>query len=73
MTMVATEPVALLATDRCDCCFSAALGVALKDDLELMFCLHHLKQYRASLESNGWDVYTDDQQIAALTNEIVNA
>jgi hypothetical protein len=47
------------ATDRCDRCPARAVSSANKERLELLFCRHHIKQYKLTLEMEGWTVSFD--------------
>jgi hypothetical protein len=47
------------AHDRCDKCGAQAYAAYKKDDLELLFCLHHAKQHNLTLECEGWQPYYD--------------
>lgn len=54
------------ATDRCDRCEAQALSAYCKDDLELLFCLHHAKQHNVALEAEGWFAAFDFSGIERL-------
>ncbi|WXW92697.1 hypothetical protein SEA_ENYGMA_249 [Streptomyces phage Enygma] len=48
--------------DRCDKCSAQAFVIAEKEDYVLLFCGHHGKQYKQSLEVKGWSLldFTDE-------------
>lgn len=52
---------------RCDKCAAQALSTARKGDYELMFCLHHTKQYYDALVLDGWNIIHDFESIEMLT------
>lgn len=43
--------------DRCDRCHAEALGYAEKDDLDMLFCGHHLTKFEDALAEQGFTVY----------------
>lgn len=62
------------ALDRCDRCVAQAYASYKKDDLELLFCLHHAKQHNLALECSGWTAAYDFAGIERLVdNEKVPA
>lgn len=44
----------LTAHDRCDRCGAQAYAVALKDNLDLLFCNHHFTKHQDVLEEQGF-------------------
>lgn len=58
------------ALDRCDRCGAQAYTMAQRKDMpaELLFCLHHSKEYRNPLMDEGWTVVDDYEAIQRLTN-----
>jgi hypothetical protein len=48
--------------DRCDKCRAQAFVMAEKGPMALLFCGHHGKQYKQSLELQGWGLldFTDE-------------
>lgn len=42
--------------DRCDMCRAEAKGYATKNDSELLFCGHHLRDYTENLTKQGFEV-----------------
>ncbi len=82
--MIDTEyPVIEFTTfDRCDAsalsvsgtrksCNAQAYSAASRDDMpaELLFCLHHIKEYKDTLEDNDWVLTHDTDAIAMLTDK----
>jgi hypothetical protein len=49
--------------DRCDKCNAEGFMLAVKDDLELVFCGHHGKKFMASLVSQGFDISDETHRI----------
>lgn len=47
------------AQDRCDRCAARALASADRDGMELLFCMHHIKEHNLALEMSGWTVSFD--------------
>lgn len=41
---------------RCDRCGAQAYGCAVKGELALFFCGHHLNAFEKSLVSDGWEI-----------------
>ena len=54
------------AHDRCDRCGSQAYSAYKKENLELLFCLHHAKRHNLALECSGWQAYFDFVAIERL-------
>lgn len=54
------------ALDRCDRCGSQAYASFRRDDLELLFCLHHAKQHNLALECDNWQPFYDFTAIERL-------
>lgn len=46
----------LVATDRCDRCNARALAIAIKNDLGLLFCGHHLREHEPQLAIQGFSI-----------------
>ena len=61
----------LTAQDRCDSCGAAAALRAWKDELELLFCLHHMKKNCHGLWKAGFKIETSElletRQLETLT------
>lgn len=57
---------ALLARDRCDKCGAQAVCTATKDDLMLLFCMHHLHKYADGLDSQGFYIHIDAAMMESL-------
>lgn len=54
------DMVSFTAHDRCDRCMAQAYVQAEKDGLtELLFCLHHVREFRTSLLDAGWTLRFD--------------
>lgn len=51
--------IELSAHDRCDRCGAQAYAVAAKDNQDLLFCGHHIKQHSLALEMSGWEILYD--------------
>lgn len=51
--------VEFTANDRCDACPGRAIAQADKDGLELLFCGHHIREHKLSLEMSGWTISFD--------------
>lgn len=59
------------ALDRCDRGISErAYYRVTKDDMELMFCIHHYKQHEYALASGGWSVECDEVSASALAKPL---
>jgi hypoxanthine-guanine phosphoribosyltransferase len=59
-----TEPVReLTANDRCDSCGASAKVVTTLLNGELMFCGHHARKLKASLESKAINVYDPENEL----------
>ena len=59
-------PVGTLTTaDRCDRCGARAyVRVLLPNDLELLFCAHHHRQYAAALTKVAVEIHDETRQLA---------
>lgn len=56
------------ALDRCDRCGAQAYSVAQQEGFsDLLFCLHHRKEFYNPLLDQGWAVVDDCTAIEALT------
>jgi hypothetical protein len=67
MTVIDMEnPVIDLSMERCDRCNAAALCLARRDGLELLFCGHHRKQHYDKLLEDGWEVIDDYVRLEEL-------
>lgn len=54
--METLEKPSLTALDRCDTCGARAVALVTKDEMELLFCNHHLMKNKDGLDRNGWTV-----------------
>ena len=54
--------------DRCDRCGAQAYAQFTRDDAasELIFCQHHIREFRDALIDDGWDVYFDTESLRSL-------
>jgi len=59
------------AHDRCDKCRAQAVALSKRDDMpsELLFCFHCYKEYKFTLENEGWDVVEDFIAISKLLGD----
>jgi hypothetical protein len=62
----ASVPVGTLTTaDRCDRCGARAyVRVLLPNDLELLFCAHHHRQYASALTKIAVEIHDETRQLA---------
>lgn len=60
--------VEFTAEDRCDRCIGRAYMLACKGSLELMFCFHHMNEYKNPLSQDEWELCFDYGGIEDLTN-----
>lgn len=60
--------IELTAHDRCDRCPAQAYAVYRKGNLELSFCLHHVKQHNLALECDDWVAHYDYGGIERLVD-----
>lgn len=51
----------LTVADRGDCCPAQARVLVGKEDLRLMFCLHHFNKSEMALLAGGWEIILDDR------------
>ena len=51
--------IELTADDRCDRCNAQAIFLTRKDELEMLFCVHHLRQHKEKLIDAGFAIITD--------------
>ena len=57
----------LTAADQCDRCGARAyVRVLLPNDLELLFCAHHNKQYASALRKIAVEIHDETQQLARV-------
>lgn len=58
-----TEPmVSFTAFDRCDRCLAQAyVQASKKGHTELLFCVHHLKEFMDALIDTGWTLRWDEK------------
>jgi hypothetical protein len=57
----------LTATDRCDRCGARAyVRVLLPNDLELLFCAHHSRQYASALTKIAVEIRDETDQLARI-------
>lgn len=56
------------ALDRCDRCPAQAYVSYAKEDLDLLFCLHHANQHNLALEVSGWTASYDYAGIERLVD-----
>lgn len=63
--------VEFTAHDRCDRCGSQAYTLSKRDDMpaELLWCLHHRKEYIDNLEGDGWTIVDDYEAISRLADK----
>lgn len=55
------------AFDRCDGCGAQAHALARQEGkTELLFCIHHLRDYKDPLLEEGWEIVEDWEAIEAL-------
>ena len=68
--MINTEypSIEFSALDRCDRCVGQAYIAYRKNDLELLFCLHHSKQHNLALEVEGCNAFYDYNAIERLVS-----
>jgi hypothetical protein len=55
-TTTAGDDMALRPQDRCDRCSQQAVYIAMKEDMDLLFCGHHGVKHMTALVLQGWDV-----------------
>lgn len=60
--------VEFTAQDRCDRCQARAVSAANKDDMELLFCGHHIKAHNLALEMSGWIVSYDYVELERIAS-----
>lgn len=58
------------ATMRCDRCIARAHTLAKKDNMELLFCPHHSREFRQPLFDDGWEIIDDAAGYENLGYEI---
>lgn len=58
--MIAEEVREIVAQDRCDSCGAAAKVIATFIAGELLFCGHHAKEKKLSLQSKSINIYDPD-------------
>ena len=58
--MIVTDVRELIAQDRCDKCGAQARVIATFLNGELMFCGHHAKEIKASLQIKAATIYDPD-------------
>jgi hypothetical protein len=59
--------LALTAVDRCDRCGARAyVRVLLPNDLELLFCAHHSRQYASALRKIAVEIRDETRQLARV-------
>ena len=58
--MIRTDVRELIAQDRCDKCGAQARVIATFLNGELMFCGHHAKEVKASLQIKAATIYDPD-------------
>ena len=63
MTVVKADRV-LTAQDRCDRCSAAAKVVATFLQGELMFCGHHARETKWSLQQKSLDIYDPENELS---------
>ena len=57
----------LTAVDRCDRCGARAyVRVLLPNDLELLFCAHHNRQYASALSRVAVEIHDETRQLARV-------
>lgn len=47
--------------DRCDRCGAAAKVMAVKNELNLLFCNHHFAKHVEKLLEEGWELYQNQE------------
>jgi len=62
------DMISLTALDRCDRCGAQAYAVARRSGVksDLLFCLHHRKEFFDSLVMDHWTIIDDGQAIEGL-------
>lgn len=60
--------VEFTAEDRCDRCIGKAMMLASKNNLELLFCFHHMKKHQDDLLLDDWELSYDYGSIEMLTD-----
>jgi hypothetical protein len=55
--------MALRVIDRCDYCGAQAFFLAMKAELDLLFCGHHGRQHLDALIFQGWDVADETEAL----------
>lgn len=60
--------VEFTAQDRCDRCGARAIACANKEEQELLFCRHHIKEHNLALEMSGWVVGFDYIELEKMTS-----
>lgn len=68
------EMVSFTAHDRCDRCMAQAYVQAEKDGLtELLFCLHHIREFKTPLLAKGWTLRFDSAAEDLYNDEATHA
>lgn len=63
-------PVSFNALDRCDRCPGQAYSKAYKKGVgELLWCIHHSREFRRTLLATGWKVFDDAEALIKLAEE----
>ena len=63
------DPVLIFtAHDRCDRCGAQAYTLVHRDDLpgELLFCVHHIREFGETFLDRGWEIIGDNEAIEDL-------
>lgn len=63
------QPIVMFtAHDRCDRCGSQAYFIFYRDNLDLLFCMHHSKKHMDALVLDDWKFQYDADAIDRLTD-----